>query len=70
MTNEETLDILRHLQDSDYPKYSKALAVAIRSIQQIDKIKDLVEGTIDHLDREDAIDLLYEIKVVIEYDND
>ena len=28
----------------------------------IEKIKDIVEGTIDHLDRDDALDMLYEIK--------
>ena len=31
----------------------------------IDKIADIVEGTIDHLDREDALDYLYEIKSII-----
>jgi len=28
----------------------------------IEKIKDIVEGTIDHLDRDNALDMLYEIK--------
>lgn len=28
----------------------------------IEKIKDIVEGTIDHLDRDDVLDMLYEIK--------
>lgn len=28
----------------------------------LDKIRDIVEGTIDHLDRDDALDMLYEIK--------
>ena len=28
----------------------------------IEKIKDIVDGTIDHLDRDDALDMLYEIK--------
>lgn len=28
----------------------------------LDKIRDIVDGTIDHLDRDDALDMLYEIK--------
>jgi len=32
----------------------------------IEKIRDIVEGTIDHLDREDALDMLYEIKRLVE----
>lgn len=28
----------------------------------IDKLIDLTEGTIDHFDREDAMDMLYEVK--------
>lgn len=28
----------------------------------IEKIRDIVDGTIDHLDRDDALDMLYEIK--------
>lgn len=28
----------------------------------IEKIRDIVEGTIDHLDRDEALDILYEIK--------
>lgn len=31
----------------------------------IEKIRDIVEGTIDHLDREDALDTLYEIKRLV-----
>ena len=36
-----------------------------KSELQIAKITDLVEGTIDHLDKDDAIDLLYQIKGVL-----
>ena len=28
----------------------------------IEKIRDIVDGTIDHLDRDDELDMLYEIK--------
>ena len=31
---------------------------------RLEKIADLVEGTIDHFDRDDAMDLLYQIKEV------
>ena len=31
----------------------------------IKKIRDILEGTIDHLDREDALDMLYEIKRLV-----
>ena len=41
------------------------LRMAIQSLEQINKITDLLDGTIDHFDRDDAIDLLYEIKEVI-----
>ena len=33
----------------------------------LDKIRDIVEGTIDHLDRDDALDMLYEIKRLLRY---
>lgn len=38
---------------------------AKRALEQITKIADIVDGTIDHFDRDDAIDLLYEIKEVV-----
>ena len=33
--------------------------------KRLEKIADLVDGTIDHFDREDAMDLLYQIKEVL-----
>lgn len=32
----------------------------------IDKLIDLTDGTIDHFDREDAMDMLYEVKRLID----
>lgn len=32
---------------------------------RLERIADLVNGTIDHFDREDAMDLLYQIKEVL-----
>ena len=39
-----------------------------KSELKIAEITDLVEGTIDHLDKDDAIDLLYQIKEVLKND--
>lgn len=36
-----------------------------QSHNKLAKIADLVEGTIDHFDRDDAMDLLYQIKDVL-----
>lgn len=33
--------------------------------KRLEKIAELVDGTIEHFDREDAMDLLYQIKEVI-----
>lgn len=41
------------------------LRMAIKALEQIIKIADIVDGTIDHFDRDDAMDMLYEIKGVI-----
>ena len=32
---------------------------------RLERIADIVEGTIDHLDRDDAMDMLYQIKEVL-----
>ena len=43
----------------------EAMDEAISALNKISRIEDLVEGTIDHLDRDDAIDMLYEVKSII-----
>ena len=43
----------------------EAMDEAISAMDKISRIEDLVEGTIDHLDRDDAIDMLYEVKSII-----
>ena len=43
-----------------------AMDEAISALDKISRIEDLVDGTIDHFDRDDALDLLYEVKRVIE----
>ena len=42
-----------------------AMDEAISALDKISRIENLVEGTIDHFDRDDALDLLYEVKRVI-----
>ena len=43
----------------------EAYKMAMDALEQITKISDLLDGTIDHFDYDDAMDLLYEIKGVI-----
>ena len=43
----------------------EAMDEAISAMDKISRIEDLVEGTIDHFDRDDAIDMLYEVKSII-----
>ena len=43
----------------------EAMDEAIYAMDKISRIEDLVEGTIDHFDRDDAIDMLYEVKSII-----
>jgi hypothetical protein len=72
MTNAEAkreidfLDYYLQNHTDDYGEESHtAMMMAIQALEQINKITDLLDGTIDHFDRDDAIDLLYEIKEVI-----
>ena len=50
------------------PHYPSWYAEQIRTLpaaqpdNRLEKIADIVEGTIDHLDRDDAMDMLYQIK--------
>lgn len=46
----------------------EAYKIAMDAIEQITKIADLLDGTIDHFDYDDAMDVLYEIKGVIKND--
>ena len=53
-----------HVFISDKSVYD-AMDEAISALDKISRIEDLVDGTIDHFDRDDALDLLYEVKGVI-----
>lgn len=43
----------------------EAMDEAIYAMDKISRIEDLVEGTIDHFDMDDALDMLYEVKSII-----
>lgn len=61
------------LFDEDECKYYHALSEGINALKlepltvcsAFEKIADIIDGDIDHLDRDDAMDLLYEIKSII-----
>ena len=66
--------VIKHLQ-LDY-EYAWGVREAINGLpsaepqrveidERLAKIADLVEGTIDHFDRDDAMDVLYQIKGVL-----
>lgn len=62
----ESLDYYLQNHTNDYSEESHtAMMMAMDALKQINKIADIVDGTIDHFDRDDAMDLLYEIKGVI-----
>ena len=42
-----------------------AMDEAISALDKISRIEDLVGGTIEHFDMDDALDMLYEIKSII-----
>ena len=78
MTNKEAKEKLymewqKFLEDNiDYAGISEAYKMAFKALEQepqddvLDKITELLDGTIDHFDLDDAMDLLYQIKDVIE----
>ena len=44
---------------------NEAMDEAISAMDKISRIENLVDGTIDHFDRDDALDMLYEVKSII-----
>lgn len=70
MSIEEKISYLKWIRpinpySLDRKRVQEAIDTAIKAIEQITKIADIVDGTIDHFDYDDAMDLLYEIKGVI-----
>lgn len=43
----------------------EAMDEAVSAMDKISRIENLVDGTLDHFDREDALDMLYEVKSII-----
>ena len=70
ISRQAAIDALEMYPFVEYEEYAEAREVINRlpSAQpdkRLEKIADLVEGTIDHFDRDDAMDLLYQIKKVL-----
>ena len=67
ISRQAAIDTLYHVDE-----YNGRSVEAIRNLpsaqpdDRLAKIADLVEGTIDHFDLDDAMDLLYQIKEVLE----
>ena len=58
----------RPFDEDEANEFSDIIYDALPSAQpdaRLKKIADLVDGTIDHFDRDDAMDLLYQIKEVL-----
>ena len=63
MTREEAIAKLKNFADHCYP--NEEFLIGIQALEQLSKIADIVAGTIDHFEYDDAMDMLYEIKGVI-----
>lgn len=61
MSNEDAIKVIT--EDALYNP--EAAALSILALKKVSKIQDIVEGTIDHFDRDDALDMLYEVKSII-----
>lgn len=65
MTNEEALKIAYFKRKDSAGEERDFLNTIIKALEQTNKIADIVDGTIDHFEYDDAMDMLYEIKGVI-----
>lgn len=65
MTREQAKSELMQIYMSLSEEKKKALDVTFKALEQITKIADLLDGTIEHFDRDDAMDVLYDIKDII-----
>lgn len=61
MSNEDAIKVIT--EDALYNP--EAATLSILALKKISKIQDIVEGSIDHFDRDDALDMLYEIKRIL-----
>ena len=60
--------IMSQPPEPHYPSWYAEQIQALQSAEpdtRLEKIADLIDGTIDHFDLEDAMDLLYQIKEVL-----
>lgn len=73
VSRQEAIDTLRKLsrEDGYIDMPHEYVTDAVRALpsaqpdEKLRKIADLVEGSIDHFDRDDAMDLLYQIKEIV-----
>ena len=74
ISRQDAIDALRDAENHAFNLYYQGLKKAHKIIAdlpsaqpdaRLKKIADLVDGTIDHFDRDDAMDLLYQIKEVL-----
>lgn len=77
ITKQDIMDIVgEHYPISDNSEYDVGYADALNDVlkdvrylpsdTRLEKIENLMNGTIDHFDYDDAMDLLYQIKGVLE----
>lgn len=60
--------ILKHSKIESFindESIQRTLDISISAMEKVKKIEDALEGTIDHFDRDDAMDLLYDIKDIL-----
>lgn len=73
ISREAVIDAIRKLSREDgyidmpheYVTDAVRALPSVQSDEKLRKIADLVDGSIDHFDRDDAMDLLYQIKEIV-----
>ena len=63
MTGEQAIIVLSMVEAHGLADEAKK--VAMQALEFIDKIADIVEGTIEDIDYDEAMDMLYDIKDVL-----
>ena len=71
ISKQATIDAVNNAFDRETLLTGFVQSIAVRAIRDVQpddrlaKIADILEGTIDHFDLEDAMDVLYQIKDVL-----
>jgi hypothetical protein len=61
----EIAETMKYMIETQAEMFPVAEPQSVEIDERLAKIADLVEGTIDHFDRDDAMDVLYQIKGVL-----